>query len=140
MKTRVERSYFLIWITLRRFPDSNLELNFRTSASSGTEKLWVEKGTKMNKTNLAKPNSFILVLTCQFRNYFDPSSKYSPDRKSTVMSDQTLYEICCKYYESHHRESRTGVLEYYLNIVYRKVETYLELSRSYTTLSIMSFW
>lgn len=28
----------------------------------------------MNKTNLAKPNSFISVLTCQFRNYFDPNT------------------------------------------------------------------
>lgn len=139
MKSRVEISYFLIWITLRRFPDSNLELNFKTSASSGTEQLWVEKGSKINKTNLAKPNSFLLVLTSQFRNYFDPSSKYSLDSKNTVISDETLYEIWCKYYELHHRESRTG-LEYNLSIVYRKVKSYLKSSRSYTTLSITSFW
>lgn len=139
MKSRVEISYFLIWITLRRFPDSNLELNFKTSASSGTEHLRVEKGTKMNKINLAKPNCFLLVLTCQFRNYFDPSSKNILDSRITVMSDETFDEICCRYYKSHSRESRTG-LEYDLNIAYKKVKTYLKLSRSYTTLSIMSFW
>lgn len=138
MKNSFKISYFLIWITLRRFPDSNLELNFKTSASSGTEQLWVEKGTKMNKTNLAKSNSFLSVLIGQFRNYFGPSSKYSLDSKNIVVSDETLYEICCKCYESHHRESRIGLA--YLNIVYKKAKTYLKLSRSYTTLSIMSFW
>lgn len=35
-KIKIMRSYFLIWIALRRFPDSNLELNFNMSPSSGT--------------------------------------------------------------------------------------------------------